>query len=136
MPVTPGQTVVRIRGYFRAMLTLATVTNDGFHGAFGIGIATLAATTAGGGSVPTPITEQGSDNWLYHRYFSVQAGFPFATGADPAGNFHGFVDFEVDSKAMRKSPLETAIYASLEVTRVGTANMEVHFDSRVLVKLS
>jgi len=117
------------------MLTLATATNDGFHGAFGIGIATAAATAAGGASVPTPITEDASDNWLFHRYFSVTAGFPFATGADPAGNLHAFVDFEIDSKAMRKSPLETSLYAALEVTEVGTAAMLVFHNSRVLVKL-
>jgi len=117
------------------MLTLATAANDGFEGAFGIGIATAAATAAGGGSVPTPITEDASDNWMFHRYFSVKAGFPFATGADPAGNRFAFVDFEIDSKAMRKSPLETSLYAALELAEVGTAGVLVHFDSRLLVKL-
>jgi len=132
----PGFTVVRIRGEFAAHLGLATASEDGFAGAFGIGIASLAAVTAGGGSVPTPITEAVSDNWLYHRFFDIKAGFPFAAGADPAGNREAFIRFEVDSKAMRKFPPDTAIYASLEVVEVGTANMEVAFNSRMLVKLS
>ena len=136
VPVIPGMTVVRLRGYFRMHLTLATSAGDGFGGAFGVGIATLAAVTAGGASVPTPITEADADNWLFHRFVDVAAGFPFASAADPAGNRHAFIEFEVDSKAMRKLPLEMAIYSSLEVTEVGTAGAQVWFDSRMLLKLS
>ncbi len=117
-------------------LTLATAANDGYSGAFGIGIASTAACTAGGGSVPTPITESVSDNWLYHQFFNLKAGFPFATGADPAGNRAAFLNIEVDSKAMRKFPPDSSIYASLEVAEVGTAGLEVFFDSRMLVKLA
>ena len=131
----PGLTIVRIRGEFAAYLNLATSSLDGYVGAFGIGIASLAAVTAGVGSVPTPITESGADNWLYHRFFALKAGFPFSAGADPAGNLLYALRFEVDSKAMRKFETEQALYAIFEVVEVGTSSMQVHFDSRVLAKL-
>ena len=43
---------------------------------------------------------------------------------------------EVDSKAMRKFPVEMALYAVVEIVEVGTATINFHFDSRVLFKLS
>ena len=137
VPTAPGLTVVRIRGELEMHLSLATAALDGFAGAFGIGIATAAAATAGGASVPTPITEEDSDNWLYHRYFSVKAPIASAVSTAPTGEvISANVRIEVDSKAMRKFPLEMALYASLEVVEVGTAIMQVAFNSRALVKLS
>ena len=137
VPTASGLTIVRLRGIFQMYLTLATAVNDGFLGAFGIGVATAAATAAGGGSVPTPITEEDSDNWLFHHYISCVSGKAFAADTDPGGQIiSATTEFEVDSKAMRKFPNEMAIYASLEVTEVGTATAQVFFDSRMLVKLS
>jgi len=135
-PTVDGDTVVRIRGHLSAYLLLATATNDGFAGAFGIGIASAAAITAGAASVPTPITEQDADNWLFHQYFSVKSPVAFASGAaqngpDIASSFR----MDVDSKAMRKVSSDAGIYAMVEVVEVGTASMEVAFDSRMLLKL-
>ncbi len=53
-----GFTIVRTRGYVQVLLTTATAANNGFQGAFGIGIASTAAIAAGIASVPTPLTEQ------------------------------------------------------------------------------
>ena len=127
-------TLIRLRGEFSAFLNLATSSLDGYAGAFGIGIASFAAITAGIASVPTPITEESSENWLYHHYFSLKAGFPFSAGADPGGNDNALTRFDVDSKAMRKIPTDLAIYAAIEVVEVGTASMQVQFNSRILVK--
>ena len=68
-----GLTLARTRGYVRAILTTSTGANDGFSGAIGIGIATTAAVTAGAASVPTPITEQDWEGWIWWNPFSVQS---------------------------------------------------------------
>ena len=131
-----GLTVVRIRGELLVYMLLATTSNDGFSGAFGIGLASEAAVTAGAASVPTPITESSADMWLYHRFFSVKSPVAFASGAAQDGpSLATSFRLEVDSKAMRKLIQEDALYAMIEVAEVGTASIEVHFDSRILVKL-
>jgi len=126
-----GITAIRIRGKFWATLTSTAAAQDAFIGAFGIGIASLAAVTAGAGSVPTPLTEQGSENWLY--WMPVQI---LAQGTGTLGRELGaFQSFEVDSKAMRKLPTDLSIYAMVELAEVGTAVASFLFDSRVLAKL-
>ena len=134
--VSEGLTLIRIRGYFDTRLTLATSANDGFHWAFGIGIASLAAVTAGVASVPTPLTEQGSENWLYWMSGVNRGAQAFSAGGGPGMEQAGtFFRFEIDSKAMRKLPTDLSIYAIIEVVENGVATMDVMHDSRSLVKL-
>ena len=64
-----GLTVIRIRGELNVYLTSSGALGNGFVGAFGIGKATDAAILSGIASVPTPLTEDSWDGWLYHRYF-------------------------------------------------------------------
>ncbi len=132
-PVIAGLTLVRIRGFLDIYIDGASSADgDGFFGAFGIGIASLAAVTAGIGSVPTPITEQGSDNWLYHTFISVHDGDVSQAARGPETVFRTVID----SKAMRKSPVDIAMYAALEVVEIGTSGIDVFHDSRFLSKLS
>ena len=70
--------LIRTRGEFLIFLHSATALAHGYHGAFGIAKATTVAITAGAASVPTPITEENWDGWLYHRYFSVLSAGPIA----------------------------------------------------------
>ena len=128
---TDGTTIVRIRGFLRAFLNNATSNGDGFQGAFGIGIASLAAVTAGVGSVSTPITEIGSDNWLFWHVLSLHA----AEASEATFGDETMQDIVVDTKAMRKAPTDLAIYAAVEVVEIGTASMTMFFDSRSLAKL-
>ena len=132
-PNVEGLTVVRLRGYLRAVLTAVAGANDGFSGAFGIGIASTPAVVAGVGSVPTPITEQDAENWLYWRALSLQS--MTATIADGVNAVSCMLDYEIDSKAMRKFPDETSLYAIIEVIENGTSVMDVWHDSRMLFKL-
>ena len=136
-PGLPGVTVIRTRGELLLVLKSASVVGAGFHGAFGIGIASAAAVAAGIGSVPTPITEEGSENWLYHRYFAVvSAGVVDGTAStDSDPNTGAVLRVEVDSKAMRKFDDQLVIYAAIEVTEAGAATMDWYFNSRQLVKL-
>ena len=128
-----GITVVRIRGYVRAILTAVAGANDGFAGAFAIGLATTAAVAAGIASLPTPITEQDYENWLYWRVFSLQSAT--ATIADGVNAVGVAFDYEIDSRAMRKFDQRMSLYAIMEVTENGTSVMDVWHDSRVLIKL-
>jgi len=135
-PTIDNATTVRLRGELMMYLSLTTADGDGFAGAFGIGKASKAAITAGIASVPTPITEESADNWLYHRYFSLKSPQANASGAEPGGRIlPAFLRIEVDSKAMRKLDINDGIYAVIEVVEVGTARIEVAFNCRMLVKL-
>jgi len=136
-----GGTVVRLRGHLVLQLTTAAALADGFHGAFGIGVATLAAFTAGVASVPTPITELAWDGWLYHQFVSIKAGDSvIAAGAsNEPGQMHSVSAVQrvdVDSRAMRKVNIDEVVYACLEVGEVGTASMAWFFNSRLLLKLA
>ena len=140
-PVVSGLTMVRTRGECTLHLVTASAVGAGFHGAFGIAIATTAALTAGIASIPTPLTEEDWDGWLYHRYFSIMAPGPIAT-ANVSTEVTGIAGvsaalrFEVDSKAMRKiEDPSWGIYAALDTVKVGTADMRWSFNSRILVKL-
>ena len=134
-----GLTVIRIRGWLHAYLSSAGSALDGMAGAFGIGIATTAAVTAGIASVLTPITEQRSENWLYWtpiQLFCPNIGTATSKAIDVAAAGSGLLSVEVDMKAMRKFPDEMSIYAAVELsTEVGTAIVQVRFDSRLLAKL-
>ena len=56
-------------------LSSAGSATDGFHGAFGIGIANVNAFATGGiTSLLTPLADESWEGWLYHRYFSLFAG--------------------------------------------------------------
>ena len=135
-----GQTLVRTRGELSLFLSAATGIADGFHGAFGIAVASAAAVTAGAASVPTPITEEGWDGWLYHRYFSTFAGGTIAAAtaaqqADQVNNMSAALKIEVDSKAMRKLETQMSIYAAVEVIVAGAGTLRWAFNSRMLFKL-
>ena len=125
-------TVVRQRGALSAFLDSYTNAGDGFHCAVGIGIVSSAAFTAGIASVPTPITEAAWDGWMYHRFFDLHGSE--AAGSTAIGGIES-VDFEVDTKAMRKVSDEMTVFAALEVVELGTASLGVYFDSRMLLKL-
>jgi len=133
----PGVTIIRIRGELMVHLRLVTAANDGCRGAFGIGIASAAAVAVGIGSVPTPITEQGADSWMYWKAFSLalpQIGTGASTGLASLETVSMRV--EVDSKAMRKLPQDLNLYAAVELGEItGTIACQVSFDSRILGKL-
>lgn len=121
-------TVLRLRGELLIHLDTVGSAGDGYRGAFGVGIASLPAFTAGINSLPTPITEDADENWLYHTYFAVTS--PTATLADQTGST--FFRMTIDSKAMRKADVDKVFYAAIEVVETGAAVMTCSFDSRFL----
>jgi len=126
-----GLTLVRLRGSVQALLTQATAIADGFHCAMGIGIVNEDAFAIGVTTIMDPLTDADWDGWLYHRFFDLHAQSSTTVGPGPADN----LQFEVDSKAMRKTTDGDVIFAALEVVEQTTAVMQVFFDSRVLFKL-
>ena len=121
-------------------LTSAAAALDGFAGAFGIGVITAAAFTAGVGSVPTPITEIGWDGWLYHQFIDLRApgliDGSAAVDVDIMLSTTAAVRIPVDSKAMRKIGIDEVTFGVLEVIEVGTAALSWRFNSRILDKLA
>ena len=112
-------------------LDSATSNGDGFQGAFGIGIATSAAVAAGISAVPTPIGEQGNENWLFWHVISLHA----AEASEASFGTETVQDVPVDSKGMRKFDDGMSLYAAIEVVEIGAASVSMFFDSRVLLKL-
>jgi len=123
--------LVRTRGLLDVFLDgVPTADGDGYFGAFAIGIVTDPAIAIGITAVPTPITEQSWDGWLYHTFISVHT--MDVTFGNMGAAHHRI---EVDSKAMRKFPVEMTMFAVLEVVEIGTATLNAFWDSRVLFKL-
>jgi len=129
-PTIGALTIVRMRGLFDIYMQGPGASDgDGMFGAVGIGLATTAAVTAGIASVPTPLTELGDENWLWHSFWSVHnEDTTFGHGAAAHQRI------EIDSKAMRKFEDGMSIYAAIEVgAEDGTAIIDARLDSRVLV---
>ena len=125
-----GLTLIRTRGVFNARLSVLSGANAGYFGAFGIGKTTLPAITAGVASVPTPLTEDTWDGWLYYSFFHC-----FGQSATLGDSDNEWIRLVVDSKAMRKIAVDEVFYAAVEVTEVGTCVLDMNMDSRMLFKL-
>ena len=136
-----GITLVRLRGEFSAWLITAGGNSEGFSGAFGIGKATAQAIAAGVLSVPTPLTDEDEELWIYHRYFQLNTAdaIAAATAAQLQAQVHPMISavrFEIDSKAMRKFDIGDGLYAAIEVSETGTCSMNWSMNCRTLFKLS
>ena len=128
-----GLTLARLRGRVRVFMDTWAAGNNGLTGAFGIGIVREEAVVAGIASVPTPIADSDWDGWIYWTPYSVRS--IDAAAASVGGGFPFGVDYEVDTRAMRKLRLGDTIYASVESVISGTPVARMQFDSRVLVLL-
>ena len=139
-PIVQGATLIRTRGEIMLWLTAATALNDGFRGAVGIAVTTVSAATIGATAIPSPITDDDWDGWLWHHYFSLRAPGPIVQAAvalQTDNSLTSSVRYEIDSKAMRKIPdSEFAIVGVLEVALTGTAVMAYEAQTRLLAKLS
>jgi len=139
-PTVDGLTLVRTRGQWSGYLESASAARSGYTGAFGIGVATTAAVTAGVASVPTPITEQSWDGWLYWSSLVLTASSVIdgsaAADHDLVNPTMAAFREMIDSKAMRKLKEEDSLYAVVEVTLIGTSALVLRHDSRILLKLS
>ena len=129
----PGLTITRVRGYAEVLLTVSSVADGGFNGAFGLGVTTLSAFNAGIASLPTPITDIDWNGWMVHQMFSLHT--VTATIADGVNEVTS--RFEIDSKSMRKLPVdEMILFGAIEVEQeLGAATLLFHANTRMLVLL-
>ena len=134
--VTPGLeglTLVRTRGLVSLTLGSATGSTDGFFGALGLIMVTDEALAAGVTAVPTPLSDENFDGWLWHSYFDLRLSS--GTLADGVNGPGAHMRVEVDSKAMRKFSSGMTMIGVTEVVESGTATMEVQSSLRCLFKL-
>ena len=127
-----GSTIVRIRGSLQAFLSVQDAAGSGYHCALGICLVNDDAFGIGVTAIPDPVDDVSFDGWIYHRFFDVHA--VTATEADGSNAVAAAVQFEVDSKAMRKWDDFMTLVAVLQVVENGAATLQVFFDSRMLVK--
>ena len=128
-PLVSGLTIVRIRGFASLTMTSASTVGDGFTGSLGIGICTATAFAAGVASVPTPAAQIADENWLWQQEFGLGAQTVGVSGPTAVLNF------EIDSKAMRKFDDGMVVYAAYECTETGNSTMQLTFRTRMLLKL-
>ena len=132
-------TIVRIRGHALLYLDAATAGGDGFVGALGIGVVTSAAFVAGVASVPTPITESDWEGWMWHQFFQLRAGGTIdasvAGDVDQVNSTSAAMQIDIDTKAMRKINSDETLMGVIEVTEIGTAQMQFVADTRDLLLL-
>ena len=131
-PAQDGLTIVRIRGICQLFLTAATAGNDGFTGAIAIGIINEDAFAVGVTTIMDPLADMDWDGWMYHHFFAINSPVSADTGLESPSASQRIV---VDGKAMRKITEGQVVFAAIEVVELGTATMEAHFNSRMLVKL-
>ena len=120
----PAPTVVRCRGEFWAKSQTSAINS---RVTAGIIVVTAKALAAGVASLPSPLTDVGSD-WLWWDTYDLawQTGEPIESGA---------VRRLIDSKAMRKVGLNTVVVMVVEVTSIsGTPSVDIAFGVRVLLK--
>jgi len=130
-----GLTIVRIRGSLQAYLLSVDAAGAGFHFGMGIGVVSADAFGVGVSAVPDPIADADWDGWMYHRFFDLHSfSATISQNFGPSGL--AAIQFEVDTKAMRKIGTNDVLMAVLESVEAGSATANVHFDSRVLFKLS
>ena len=128
VPVTGGETVVRVRGLLGIRSDQAAATESQM-GAYGICVVTAQAVSVGITAIPHPDTDGSWDGWLYHQYFAEHLQFISAVGVLPDMTRR----IEVDSKAMRKVSEDDRLVFVVENS--SASGMSLYDSFRVLSKL-
>ena len=127
----PNSTLIRIRGECLVIVDTASATPSRAQATLGIKFATTAAFT--GGTVEGPNSSIGSD-WIWWSTVSLQ--LESGTVGSPGGDGTSIVKrVEIDSKAMRKTPLNAQlIFASENSTVTALMSFDVLGTVRLLFK--
>ena len=134
-PTIDGLTAVRTYGLLELILKTSNTIGGGVQGAAGIGLCTDDAFAVGVTAVPNPVASADWEGWLWHQFVGVHT--MTVTIADGVHAMSAYQRIQVDSKAMRRLETGMTMFMALEISEViGTVAMDVHFDSRVLFKLS
>ena len=121
-------TIVRTRGSLWVS-TDQSANNEEPFGALGFSVVTDQAAAAGVASLPTPITDEASDNWFL--WIPWMAGLRVA---DATGIMNPWVEYKFDSKAMRKVDDGDNVVVMLENASAADGALFI-IKFRMLVKL-
>ncbi len=133
VPVATVFTIMRIRGYVSVWLEASAGIGDGFAFAHGIYMMDSDSFAVGVTAALDPIGDADSDQWIWHSFGDVRT--ITATIADGVNAGSVYNRIEIDSKAMRKGfDSERVLVGVTQFVETGTATVEMHADSRVLVK--
>ncbi len=123
-------TILRTRGVLAVGSDQVAATEFQI-GAAGICVVTTAAFTAGIASLPTPVTENSWDGWLWYQSFAQRVVFGTAVGLEP----QYVTSYQIDSKAMRKvGPDETIVCIAENAS--ASAGLSVTCPIRQLMKVT
>ena len=131
--LSDGLTHARLRGEFMVQLLTAddVGAGAGFHYAAGVCIVTENAFGAGLAAVPTPLTDQTWDGWLWYYTGTIHATSTTNLDRQPAATMR----MVIDSKAMRKFKNTDIMIGVVEATEAGVSTMTAHMVTRSLVLL-
>ena len=107
--INEPQTIVRVRGSI-FVVSDQEIAGEQPFGAVGFAVVTDQAVAIGITAVPTPMADRDSDSWFVYRDWATNV---FDTGGAAITATTGF-EFQFDSKAMRKIPVESTIIAVVE----------------------
>ena len=124
-----NETITRVRGLL-SVDTDQQAATERPHGAFGICIVSDQAVAAGVASVPSPYTEADSDLWLLHQFWATNLRFSTAVGFRQT-----LMQYELDSKAMRKISVDETLIAVME-NAAASHGVDYRLDFRILTKLT
>ena len=128
-----GLTLVRVRGSLYVQLQSSSAAGNYARGAVGIGVTSVEGFAVGVTGVPTPITEQAAESWIWWENFVLES----VTDAEAinTGGIGGY-RIPIDTKAMRKLNVGDVVYCAVECSAVsGTITGTVALDTRALVLL-
>ena len=122
-------TVLRIRGEYLVM-GVPNAANDSDVIGLGIIVVRNEAFDAGGVSVPGPISQIGSDSWMWHSITPIDA---MGLTAESAVSLTSNRRVIVDSKAMRKVPEGSTVILVGQASTGDFSTVTVHGQARVLL---
>ncbi len=124
----PRPTIVRTRGEVGIRQAAGVTADSEIVGAYGLGIVSTRAFTAGVASIPGPFSDAAWDGWFVWRSFHY-----VQESADTSGIYLNIIRQEVDSKGMRKiSDEETLVL----VAESQATAFKISMPLRILFKLS
>ncbi len=118
-------TIVRTRGLVFIRSDQAAAAEDQV-GAYAVATASEQAVAAGVTSLPTPVTDDGSE--LFFVYQPLMASFESGTGTNKGW------PYVIDSKAMRKVNDGEDVYSVIELSATGSGFLVLTY-FRMLIKL-
>ena len=120
-------TVIRTRGLLSVRPT-SEGTSVSFDGAFGMAVVSATALATGITAIPGPFTDADWSGWFLYQFYGMRYSVQTAIGTDLVA-----VNWEIDSKAMRKVAGDSAIVIIGE-SRQGAVSILSHM--RVLFQES